>query len=71
MTALEQATELQEKAILILMTEREIIDARLTQLGYGQEKAPNGKRRGRPSKLSFHSDTTQSGASLSDSADAS
>jgi hypothetical protein len=50
MTALEKAAELQEEAVNILLAEREQIDARLGQLGYGQEKAALGKKRGRPSK---------------------
>jgi hypothetical protein len=49
MTALEKAAELQEEAVSILLAEREQIDARLEQLGYGKEKAP-AKHRGRPPK---------------------
>jgi hypothetical protein len=45
MTALEQATELQAQAVQILLAEREQIDQRLAQLGYGGAPA---KRRGRP-----------------------
>ena len=47
MTALEQAAELQEKAVNILLVEREQIDARLAQLGYGAAST-HVKRRGRP-----------------------
>ena len=47
MTALEEASELQAKAVTILLAEREQIDQRLAQLGYGQACAP-AKRRGRP-----------------------
>jgi hypothetical protein len=38
MTALEQATELQAQAVSILLAERDAIDARLRQLGYGENK---------------------------------
>jgi hypothetical protein len=48
MTALEQANELQQQAVNILLAEREQIDARLVQLGYGDIKTTSGKRRGRP-----------------------
>jgi hypothetical protein len=47
MTALEQAAELQEKAITILLAEREVIDRRLQQLGHG-DRDLQPKRRGRP-----------------------
>lgn|ERR1017187_3057835 len=47
MTALEQAAELQEKAITILLAERDAIDQRLQQLGHG-ERYLQPKRRGRP-----------------------
>lgn len=50
MTALEQALELQNQAIQLLLTEREEIDHRLLQLGHGQEKTTQTKR-GRPRKL--------------------
>jgi hypothetical protein len=50
MTALEQASELQQQAIQLLLTEREEIDHRLAQLGHGQEKTTTMKRRGRPPK---------------------
>lgn len=63
MTALEQAAELQERAVGILLTERAAIDARLQQLGYGDIKTTTMKRRGRPPKeatsLSALPDTTQ------------
>jgi hypothetical protein len=48
MTLLDQAEELRQKAIGLLLSEREQIDQRLNQLGY--EKAPLGKKRGRPPK---------------------
>lgn len=47
MTALEEASELQAKAVTILLAEREQIDQRLAQLGYGQAST-HVKRRGRP-----------------------
>jgi hypothetical protein len=50
MTALEKAAELQDEAVNILLAEREQIDARLEQLGYGDKKSPAIKR-GRPRKV--------------------
>jgi hypothetical protein len=50
MTAIEQAEELRQKAISLLIAERDQIEERLIQLGYGQEKAPLGKKRGRKPK---------------------
>ena len=50
MTALEQATELQQRAVGILLAERDAIDARLQQLGYGEIKTALSKKRGRPCK---------------------
>jgi hypothetical protein len=50
MTALEQVAQLKQQAIELLLNEREQIDSELNQLGYGQENAPSGKRRGRRSK---------------------
>ena len=50
MTALEKAAELQDEAVNILLAEREQIDARLEQLGYGDNKSPAIKR-GRPRKV--------------------
>lgn len=50
MTIIEQAEELRQQAISLLMEERDQIDAQLALLGYGQEKAPSGKRRGRRPK---------------------
>jgi len=47
MTALEQVAQLKQQAIELLLNEREQIDSELNQLGYGQENAPSGKRRGR------------------------
>jgi hypothetical protein len=51
MTAIEQAEDLRQKAIALLLAERSRLDAQLTSLGYGQEKAPTGKRRGRKPKI--------------------
>jgi hypothetical protein len=50
MRALDQATELQNQAIAILLSEREAIDERLAQLGYGEIKTAPMKKRGRPPK---------------------
>ena len=50
MTALEQVAQLKQQAIKLLLNEREHIDSELNQLGYGQENAPSGKRRGRRPK---------------------
>jgi hypothetical protein len=58
MTAIEKALELRDQAITILLAEREQIDLQLAQLGYGQEKAPNGKRRGRPAKQTSVSESS-------------
>jgi hypothetical protein len=68
MTAIEQADEYRLKAIDLLLSEREQIENRLNQLGYGQEqKSPDKKRRGRPPKQqpdlelsSDHSERTES-----------
>ena len=50
MTALEQVAQMKQSAIDLLLNEREQIDQELQALGYGQEKAPSGKRRGRRPK---------------------
>lgn len=50
MTAIEQAEQLRRQAVEILTAERGRIDEQLAQLGYGQEKAPLGKKRGRKPK---------------------
>lgn len=49
MNALEQAADLQERAVQILLAEREAIDARLQQLGHGEGQIK--KRRGRPPNI--------------------
>ena len=49
MNALEQASELQQQAITLLLNERDRIDQRLAQLGNG-ELQPK-KHRGRPKKV--------------------
>jgi hypothetical protein len=51
MNALEQAEELRQRAIALLVGERDQIEERLIQLGYGQEKAALGKKRGRKPKF--------------------
>ncbi len=50
MTTFERVAQLKQQAIELLLNERERIDSELSQLGYGQEKAPSGKRRGRRPK---------------------
>ena len=50
MSALDQVAQLKQQAIELLINERDRIDAELNQLGYGQENAPSGKRRGRRPK---------------------
>lgn len=50
MSVLDQVASLKQHAIELLLNERERIDSELNQLGYGQEKAPSGKRRGRRPK---------------------
>jgi hypothetical protein len=52
MTALNQALELQNQAIELLLNERNEIDHRLAQLGHGQQKTALPKKRGRKPKLS-------------------
>lgn len=67
MNAIDQAESLRQEAIAILVKERDEIDARLIQLGHGQEKAPLGKKRGRKPKIqagdpvppAFHSETRE------------
>jgi hypothetical protein len=53
MTALEQVAQLKQQAIELLLNEREQIDSELNRLGYGQENAPSGKRRGRRPKAAI------------------
>ena len=50
MGALSEIQALKQQAIDLLLNERELIDHELKQLGYGQENAPLGKKRGRKSK---------------------
>jgi hypothetical protein len=50
MSAREEAEELRQKAIETLLDEKHAIEEQLKLLGYGQEKAPTQKRRGRPPK---------------------
>lgn len=63
MTTLEKAEALRTEAINLLLEERARIDQQLQTLGY--EKAPLGKKRGRPPKQpilagpSDHSCTTE------------
>ena len=56
MTALEQVAQLKQQAIDLLLNEREQIESELNQLGYGQENAPSGKRRGRKPKAVIESE---------------
>lgn len=46
MSAIEQAEELRQQAIQLLLAEQELIGERLLQLGYDQETSPVDKRRG-------------------------
>ena len=55
MTVFEQVAQLKQQAIELLLNEREHIDSELNQLGYGQENAPSGKRRGRRPKAVIES----------------
>jgi hypothetical protein len=63
MSALDQAEELRQKAITILLSELQQIEERLAQLGHGDKKVP-AVRRGRPPKqqplISDQPDTTGS-----------
>jgi hypothetical protein len=65
MTALEQVAQLKQQAIEVLLNEREQIDSELNQLGYGQENAPSGKRRGRKPKTVIESEALALDASHS------
>ena len=65
MTALEQVAQLKQQAIDMLLNEREHIDSELNQLGYGQENAPSGKRRGRRPKAGIKSEGLAPAASHS------
>jgi hypothetical protein len=65
MTALEQVAQLKQQAIELLLNEREQIDSELNQLGYGQENAPSGKRRGRRPKNVTEQEVPESAASHS------
>lgn len=56
MTTLEQVAQLKQQAIDLLLNEREHIDSELNQLGYGQENAPSGKKRGRRPKAAIESE---------------
>jgi hypothetical protein len=58
MTAIEQAQELQQQAVAILLAEREKIDTHLTQLGYGREMT-RGTKRGRPVKNAIQQQVTE------------
>jgi len=49
----------------VLLNEREQIDSELNQLGYGQENAPSGKRRGRRPKAVIESEALALDASHS------
>jgi hypothetical protein len=65
MTALEQVAQLKQQAIELLLNEREHIDSELNQLGYGQENAPSGKRRGRRPKAVIEAEDLAPAASHS------
>lgn len=66
MNIIEQAEQLRQRAISLLVEERGRIDAQLGQLGYGQEKAPSGKRRGRRPKNFTEPEAPEPDASRSD-----
>ena len=56
MSAIEQAEELRQQAVQLLLAEQELIGERLLQLGYEQENSPVGKRRGRRAKVATEPD---------------
>jgi hypothetical protein len=58
MGAREQAAELRQQAIQVLLKEQELIREQLVELGYDQENSPAGKRRGRRAKVATESDVT-------------
>lgn len=64
MSAIEQAEELRQQAIQLLLAEQELIGERLLQLGYDQENSPVGKRRGRRSKVASEPNVTVNDAPL-------
>jgi hypothetical protein len=53
MTAREQAEELKQQAIDLLLKERNAIEAELKALGYCKENGVATKRRGRPPKATL------------------
>jgi hypothetical protein len=61
MSAKEQAEELRQQAIKLLLDEQELLREQLLQFGYDKENAPAGKRRGRRPKVA-----TESGAPVND-----
>ena len=58
MGAREQAAELRQQAIQVLLKEQELIREQLLELGYDQENSTAGKRRGRRAKVATESDVT-------------
>lgn len=56
MSAIEQAEELRQQAIQLLLAEQEQLGKRLLQLGYDPENSPVGKRRGRRPKVAAEPD---------------
>jgi hypothetical protein len=58
MSAREQAAELKQQAIEVLLKEQDLIRKELLEMGYDQENIPAGKRRGRRAKLATESDVT-------------
>jgi hypothetical protein len=60
MAARDQAEQLRQEAIRLLLEERQAIDQMLSTLGYAQEqKATSQKRRGRPPKVHLISQPEQ------------
>jgi hypothetical protein len=58
MNAIQQAEELREQAIQLLLAEQDLIKERLHQWGYDKENSQVGKRRGRRPKAATECDVT-------------
>ena len=69
MGAIEQAEELRQQAIQLLLTEQERVGERLLQLGYDQENSPTSKRRGRRPKVATGPEVTVTDALLAEKVD--
>jgi hypothetical protein len=69
MSAIEQAEELRQQAIQLLLAEQELVGERLLQLGYDQENPQVGKRRSRRQKAASEPEVMVNSAPLPEKAD--